>query len=232
MTQPENIRQNILNAALKIAPFEGWTPLTLKRAARDAGYPESADELYFEGGVGELLELWSSNMDDEAQSQIEALSLEELKIRDRVTQAILIRLETLSTNEEAARRASSRLVLPDLAASGLAQIWRTSDMIWRAIGDTSTDGNYYSKRAVLSSVIGTTLPVWLSDQSDDKIKAKAFLNDRIGNVMSFESFKWRVKSATKDMPNPAEILGHLRYGGLQNLARPKKGRARRRRYPR
>jgi len=50
--------------------------------------------------------------------------------------------------------------------------------------------------------------------------------------MSFETLKWRVKSATKDFPNPAELLGHLRYGGLDVLTRPKKGRSRRRRYSR
>jgi len=48
MNQPDDIRDAILKAALKIAPFEGWTRLTLKRAVRAAGYPEGADELYFE----------------------------------------------------------------------------------------------------------------------------------------------------------------------------------------
>ena len=135
-------------------------------------------------------------------------------------------------SEEAARRASSRLILPDLASIGLRQIWNMADMIWRAIGDTSTDANYYSKRLILSSVIGSTLPVWLSDQSDDKAAARAFLDNRIENVMEFETLKWRVKSFTKDLPEPAEILGQLRYGGTSLFTQPKKGRARRRRYSR
>ena len=105
-------------------------------------------------------------------------------------------------------------------------------MVWRAIGDTSTDANYYSKRTILSSVIGTTLPVWLSDQSDDKAAARTFLDARIANVMEFEKLKWRVKGLTQNIPEPAEILGQLRYGGLETFARRKKGRARRRRYSR
>jgi len=143
-----------------------------------------------------------------------------------------LRLEAIGSHEEAARRASSRLVLPDLAATGVQQIWSAADTIWRAIGDTSTDSNYYSKRVILSSVIGATLPIWLSDQSDDKAAARAFLDNRIQNVMEFEKFKWRVKSFTKNMPEPAEILGKLRYGGTDLFTRPKKGRARRRRYSR
>jgi ubiquinone biosynthesis protein COQ9 len=105
-------------------------------------------------------------------------------------------------------------------------------MIWRAIGDTSTDGNYYSKRTILSSVIWSTLPIWLSDQSDDKSAARTFLDARIENVMAFEKLKWRVKGFTKDMPDPAEILGQLRYGGSEIFSRRRKGRARRRRYSR
>jgi len=97
----------------------------------------------------------------------------------------------------------------------LKQIWQAADIIWRAIGDTSTDVNYYSKRAILSSVIGSTLPVWLADHSDEKTQGRAFLDARIENVMSFEKMKWQVKSKTKDFPNPAEILGQIRYGGLE-----------------
>jgi len=232
MSQADQTRHAILNAALKIAPFEGWTNLTLKRAARDAGFPEGSDELYFEDGVGEILDFWAAQLNSQAESEISKLDLDALKIRERVTQGVLARLQAFGQNEEAARRASSRLILPDLAATGVKQIWQAADMIWRAIGDTSTDANYYSKRAILSSVIGSTLPVWLADQSEDKAKGRAFLDARIENVMAFEKLKWNVKSKTKDLPNPAEILGQIRYGGLEMFARPKRGRARRRRYSR
>ncbi len=232
MSNPDHIRDAILKSALKIAPFEGWTRLTLKRAVREAGYPEGSDALYFEKGVADILGHWSDTLNSQTETEIRALDLDAMKIRERVTQAVLIRLQAIGRHEEAARRASSRLVLPDMASTGVRQLWSAADTIWRAIGDTSTDANYYSKRAILSSVIGATLPVWLSDQSDDKATARAFLDARIENVMSFEKLKWRVKSVTKNMPEPAEILGQLRYGGLDFLSRPKKGRARRRRYSR
>ncbi|WP_427453724.1 COQ9 family protein [Litorimonas sp. WD9-15] len=225
-------RDLILDAALKIAPFEGWTSLTLKRAVRDVGLPDGAEGLYFEKGVASLLDHWAAKMDVQTEAAIGEMDLASLKIRERVTQGVLARLEALGPHEEAARRASSRLILPDMAGTGLQQIWRAADTIWTAIGDTSTDANYYSKRTILSGVIGATLPVWLSDNDPDKTKARAFLDARIENVMGFEKLKWQVKSATKDFPNPAEILGQLRYGGLDMFTRPKKGRARRRRYSR
>ena len=232
MTQVDKKRDLILEAALKIAPFEGWTDLTVKRAAREAGLEIGAQSLYFEKGLAELLDYWADKLDSETATQIAALDLSEMRIRDRITQSVLIRLQALSVHEEAARRASTRLVLPDLAATGLGQLWRSADTIWTAIGDTSTDANYYSKRTILAGVIGATLPVWLSDTDPDKLKARDFLDDRIANVMSFEKLKGQVRSATKDLPNPAELLGQLRYGGFEAFSRPKKGRARRRRYSR
>jgi len=232
MSEPNEIRDTILDAALKIAPFEGWTDLTLKRAVRDAELAEGSERLYFETGISSVLDYWAARLDAKTEHAIREMDLASLKIRERVTQGVLVRLEVIGRHEEAARRASSRLVLPDLAATGVRQLWSAADTIWRAIGDTSTDANYYSKRAILSSVIGATLPIWLSDQSDGKAKARAFLDARIENVMGFEKLKWRVKTATQNMPEPAEILGQLRYGGLDFLSRPKKGRARRRRYSR
>jgi len=110
---------------LKIAPFEGWTRLTLKRAVRDAGYPEGVDELYFEQGVADLLTHWSDQLNAQAEAEMRALDLDQMKIRERVTQGVLKRLEAIGRHEEAARRASSRLVLPDLASTGVKQgDWR------------------------------------------------------------------------------------------------------------
>jgi len=232
MSQVEKTRHAVLEAALKLAPFEGWTDLTLKRAVRDAGLPDGSAGLYFEGGIKEMLDLWSTQLDAAAALEIAKLDLAEIKIRNRVTQGVLARLEVIGANEEAARRASSRLVLPDMVGTGLSQLWRAADMIWTAIGDTSTDANYYSKRTILSGVIGSTLPVWLSDTDPNKSNARAFLDARIANVLQFEKLKWQAKSATQDMPNPAEFLGKLRYGGVEAFIKPKKGRARRRRYSR
>ena len=204
----------------------------MKRATRDAGLPDGAAGLYFEGGISDLLDHWAAQLDKQTVQAISALDLSQMKIRERVTQGVLARLEALSAHEEAARRASSRLILPDLAGTGVSQIWRAADTIWTAIGDTSTDANYYSKRTILSTVIGATLPVWLSDTDPEKAKARAFLQARIDNVMNFEKLKGRIQSVTKDLPNPAEVLGQLRYGGLDMFTKPKKGRARRRRYSR
>jgi ubiquinone biosynthesis protein COQ9 len=204
----------ILDAALKLAPFEGWTDIMLRQAVQNIDLPDGAQDLYFPDGALELIAFWSAQMDKAAQAEIETLDLTTMKIRDKVTQGVLARLSAIADHNEAARRAAARLMLPDGAMNAATQIWASADMIWAAIGDTSTDGNFYSKRATLSAVIAATLPVWLSDESGDKEKAREFLYARIANVMQFEKFKWEFKSKSKDWPNPANILGDMRYGKM------------------
>ncbi|MEM7729298.1 MAG: COQ9 family protein [Pseudomonadota bacterium] len=209
---PDAARNAILDAALRDAAFEGWTDTMLAGAAARAGLPKGAPALYFPGGVIDVIAFWSDRMDAAARAKIEALDLDGMKIRDRVTQSVVLRLSEIGRHEEAARRAQARLGLPDGLGTAARLTWNAADMIWRAIGDTSTDANFYSKRAVLSAVLASTAPVWLGDALPDKPEARRFLDRRIQNVMQFETLKFRVRKATENAPNPAELLGRLRYG--------------------
>jgi len=107
-------------------------------------------------------------MNSKIAAELAALDQSSMKIRDKVTAGVLASLYAIGPHEEAARRA-----------------WSAADTIWRSIGDTSTDGNYYSKRTILAGVIASTLTVWLSDEEPQKPKAREFLDNRIANVMSW-----------------------------------------------
>jgi len=209
---PNDARTAILDAALNEAAFEGWTDVMLAKATQKAGLPKGAAALYFPDGVIDVIQFWSSQMDASARAKIEALDIAAMKIRDRVTQSVAIRLSEVGRHEEAARRAQARLSLPDGVGTGVKLTWNAADMIWRAIGDTSTDANFYSKRGVLSAVLASTAPIWLSDALPDKPDARRFLDRRIANVMQFEKVKAQFRKATANAPNAAAILGSLRYG--------------------
>jgi ubiquinone biosynthesis protein COQ9 len=55
--------------------------------------------------------------------------------------------------------------------------------IWYAAGDTATDFNYYTKRALLAGVYSATVLYWLDDKSEDFAKTWTFLDRRIADVM-------------------------------------------------
>ena len=76
-----------------------------------------------------------------------------------------------------------------MAPVGSKLIWGTSDAIWTALGDTSDDINWYTKRATLSAVYGSVVLYWLGDDSMDGQATTDFIDRRIENVMQFETFK-------------------------------------------
>ncbi|MCW5724386.1 MAG: COQ9 family protein [Maricaulaceae bacterium] len=205
-------RARLLDAALSRAPFEGWNRAMLAAAAKDCGLTKGELELYLPGGAVELIGFWSAQADAQAAEIIAKADLKAMKIRERVGFCVLARLQTAAGHEEAASRARARLLLPDAAGEGLRLAWNVADMIWRAIGDTSTDGNYYSKRAILSGVWLSTLAVWLDEADADKPLTKAFLDRRIANVMEFEKLKAQARKLTDGLPDPAGVLARLRYG--------------------
>ena len=205
-------RADILAAMLPQAAFDGWTQKSLRAAVKNTDLPKGAEDLYFPQGPVEVIHFWSEQMNAAVETDLAELDQATMKIRDKVTAGVLSSLYAIGPHDEAARRAIARMSLPDALGQGPKQLWSAADTIWRAIGDTSTDGNYYSKRTILAGVIGSTMTVWLSEDEPQKPKARKFLDDRIANVMSFEKAKWDFKKRTANMPNPAEILGAIRYG--------------------
>ncbi len=81
------------------------------------------------------------------------------------------------------------LALPANAPLGLKLLYRTVDAIWYAAGDTSTDFNFYTKRATLAGVYSSTFFYWLNDRSEGSEATWSFLDRRIDNVMRFEKWK-------------------------------------------
>ncbi len=63
--------------------------------------------------------------------------------------------------------------------------------MWYAAGDTSTDFNFYTKRATLAGVYSSTLLYWLNDRSPGSEATWGFLDRRIDDVMKIEKLKSR-----------------------------------------
>ena len=145
---------DILEAMLKHVPFEGWTSRALSMAMRETDLSVGAEHIYAPDGALGLMRIWSEQLDQKMVEAIDARGFDNMRIRDKVTEAVWVRLELLRPHQDAARRAVSRLSLPDGAGQAATQLWASADAIWTAIGDTSEDYNYYTKRMILSGVIG------------------------------------------------------------------------------
>jgi ubiquinone biosynthesis protein COQ9 len=153
-----------------------------------------------------LVETFSESSDAEMETQLTKAKLARLKVREKIALAVRTRIAILRPHKEAARRATAFLTLPPNAPTAVKLLYRTVDSIWHAIGDTSTDFNFYTKRAILAGVYSTTLMRWFNDESEDESATEAFLAARIENVMQFEKLKAGVRERAKKLPSLADIF--------------------------
>ncbi|HVZ28614.1 MAG TPA: COQ9 family protein [Rhizomicrobium sp.] len=183
------LKERVLTAALPDAAFDGFSDSVLAKAGKKAGLDkDEVVRLFPDGGVS-LIEFYSLWADGEMEKLVGAMDLAKMKIRERIAAAVLARLSVIKPHKEAARRAAAALSLPMHAARAAKLLYHSVDTMWRAVGDTSTDFNFYTKRGILAGVYGATLLRWFNDQSEDEKPTRDFLAARIENVMQFERFK-------------------------------------------
>lgn len=187
-------RERIIRAALPHVLFDGWSDVLLADAARASDVPLELAALAFPRGAVDLALGFHRAADGWAEAVIRAEDDKAMRYRDRIAQAVRLRLEVVEQHKEAVRPGVSLLSLPHLAGEGSAAVWQTADMIWRALGDTSQDVNWYSKRATLCGVFAATVLFWLGDESEEHSETWAFLDRRIKDVMRFEKVKATVKN--------------------------------------
>lgn len=207
----DDLKARVLDAALAHVPFDGWSERTLSAAIADAGVPSAlARSLFPRGGV-DLALAYHARGDAEMAARLAAMDLTAMRFRDRIAQAVRTRLEL--ADRELVRRGTTLFSLPIHAADGAKAIWGTADRIWTALGDTSRDLNWYSKRATLSAVYGATVLYWLGDESSDRQATWDFLDRRIDQVMQVEKLKasFRENPLGKAwMAGPGKLLESIR----------------------
>lgn len=181
----------VLAAALAHVPFDGWSAATLRAAAADAGVPLAlARALYPRGGV-DLALAFHRQGDVAMVAKLGNEDLGALRFRDRIARAVRIRLEL--ADRELVRRGTTLFALPMHAGDGARALWGTADAIWTALGDTTRDFSWMTKRATLAGVQGATVLFWLGDDSPGNRATWDFLDRRIEDVMKIEKFKTKLR---------------------------------------
>ena len=205
----EQIRERLALAIGENAVFDGWTQAAVDAAAGSAGVDLDQARLAVPKGQAGKIDLYIRGVDRALADWFTPQRLERLKIREKIRSIVWKRLEIQAPAREAVRRALSILAMPQNVPTALKIGWRTSDLMWRIAGDTSTDYNHYTKRMMLGGVYASTLLVWLDDQTEGWAETASFLDRRIDDVMKIEKLKadWR----GQEHFSVTRFLGRLRY---------------------
>lgn len=211
-----DLKARVVNAARLHVVFDGWSEETLRAAVAEAGIGAQEARTLFPRGTIDLAEAFHKAGDAELAAYAADADLSEMRYSERVAHLVVKRLEIAAPDREAVRRAAAYFALPLHAATGTRCIWHTADTIWNALGDTSQDANWYSKRAILSGVYSSSLLFWLGDDSADFAATRAFVDRRIAGVMSFEKTKAKVKKTRAYelfRRGPGRVLDAIRAPG-------------------
>lgn len=164
-------------------------------------HPAALDEALAAAAVhgfsAALCERWSAAVDAAMTERLGDLAA--LPVRLRIRTAVLTRLDCLAPHKHAARRAALFLAMPHHAVLALRLLAQTSDAMWRAAGDSASDINWYSKRAILAAVYAATEVAWFGDDTAEASAAAKFLDARLGEVMQYEKLKARLRAACQPL---------------------------------
>jgi ubiquinone biosynthesis protein COQ9 len=207
-----DLKTQLIEAALFHVAFDGWSDVTFREAVADSGVDPVVARALFPRGALDLAVAYHQQGDSQMVAQLAGTDLDQMRYRDRVAFAIRARIEAVE-DREAVRRGTTLFALPMNAAQGAKLIWGTADAIWTALGDTSRDLNWYSKRATLSAVYSSTVLFWLGDDTPGSEATWAFLDRRIEDVMRFEKTKAQMKSnplLSRLMAGPGKLAERVR----------------------
>jgi ubiquinone biosynthesis protein COQ9 len=196
------------------AGFDGWTTVALDAAAAATGIDSGVARLAFPGGAVDMIDAWFAHVDAAMLVDLTPEKLAAMKIRARIAALVEARLDLVATDIEALRRALAVLALPQNLPRAARLNWRAADAMWRAAGDTATDYNHYTKRAILGGVYAATVMAMLADESEDRADTRAFLSRRIDGIMRFEKAKARFSHSAPERISLARFLGRLRYPAI------------------
>lgn len=201
----DEFRERLLDAMLTLAAETGWNEAGLHKAVEKAGLTDGQASLATPNGVADLLDLLGKRAAGAAAARVAQPDVAAMKVREKVAAAVRGWLAFFEPHKAAVKRAAST---PANLLTGPKGLWAAADAIWSGLGDKSTDYNWYTKRTILSGVLGSTLVAWLG--TDNAAEVDAFLDRRIENVMQFEKLKGRMREVVGKMPDPMDIFGKMK----------------------
>jgi len=193
------------------AAFDGWTAKAVEAAADAIGADHDIARLAVPGNAADMIDLWFADIDRRMAESLPPETLGTMKIRAKITALVEARLDALAPDREALRRAAAILAMPQNAARAARLGWRSADTMWRLAGDTATDYNHYTKRAMLAGIYAATIAVFLNDEGEGQAETRAFLARRIENIMQFEKAKAKLAGRKDHRFSMSRFIGRLRY---------------------
>lgn len=205
------IRRSLALAVGENAVFDGWTPAAVASAAAGSDVEPAVAALAFGKEPAAMIIAYVEAIDAALDAAFPAEAIAALRVSQRIRAILIKRFELMQPAREAVRSSLAIMARPRNLLASARLGWASADSMWRLAGDTATDFNHYSKRAILASITAATVLVWIDDESEGAAETIAFIDRRLGDVARFEKTKSQWVGSVERRPSLARFVGRLRY---------------------
>jgi len=180
----EKLKSKFLKTALELLPLYGLSDELLTETEKQTSFSNVFPS------IKDLVEYHLENNDVLMLKELKKQEKKNLKIRDKIKAAILIRFSL--NDREIITEIAKFLLKPQNADLAFKSLAKTCDEIWIFAGDNSADFNYYTKRGLLAAIYSATLAYYIKKTDITNEDLEKFINNRISNILELGSFKDKI----------------------------------------
>ena len=179
MSEDISIKDKIIASALKNINFDGWSENSILSGFEECNVDKAKYVDLFPNGNLDAILHFASYTDRLMLERYQKTKLDLERVPEKIKFLLLARFEILNPNKEAVRKSLVIVSLPQNAKFAIKSLYKTTDAIWRTLGDKATDFSFYTKRGTLAGVYSSTLMSWLGSYDPDLKKLEEFLDRRL-----------------------------------------------------
>ncbi len=172
-------KADFLAKVLEITENQDWREDVMVQAATTLGEPGLYHH-YFPKGIEDVIWYYHDILNTQMLEKMDQIPFDALRTTEKVTLLALTRIQLQKQHCQANRKLLKYLAHPTRAPLGTRLVFKMANTIWRRAGDTATDLNYYSKRAILGTVYSTSLVKSLQGAEDKAVEA--FFKDQVQTI--------------------------------------------------
>lgn len=182
------IKKQIWHEILSHGAERGWGNVAWKSALDRLGHPPHFAKAYFPLGLKSLIAYGHQLHTDKMVLDIQTMRAKGIGKGLAIKKAIVQHFEQEGAWRFSYRRLIQTQFLRLGLGTGLTQALNLSDALWQAAGDDSYDSSYYTKRAILATILLTAHSVWLEDKHDGA-DTNAYLEEAFAAVQTIPQRK-------------------------------------------
>ena len=176
------LKDEIIINALKNINFDGWSKNSILTGFNSQYKDEEMYSELFPNGIIDTIIHFADIADRQMVKKYLEEDFKNQRIPEKIKKLLMARFEFLNPYKEAVRRSVAILALPNNSKIAIKSLYNTTDKIWSAVGDQSTDISFYTKRASLAGVYSSTFMSWLGSTDPDLQKVDEFIDRRLANI--------------------------------------------------